>query len=226
MSNRFGHGLLLTLLLLASGCRTVPFQPTKLVPTRPMTPVQLVDNLWNSGRGAYLIRQSGLFELQGSRTPVEGVMRLDLDRKEARLVGLNDMGVKLFDLVITRTGSEPRFILPELSRFPAFTEAVAISVRRMFLSPEPSANDRLVIGDDSYLLTRSGQGMDCRFQVGGAAVQLLEKQCASPAEEWRVRYYEYQQQSLLLFPRGIVLDDELAGYRLTLWLESVERSDE
>jgi len=41
-----------------------------------------------------------------------------------------------------------------------------------------------------------------------------------------VRYYRYQRSQGRLFPGGIVLDDERAGYRLTLWIESVEKADE
>ena len=105
--------------------------------------------------------------------------------------------------------------------------AVAISVRRIFLAPQPAPSDLLERSSTSYLLSRkSGDGGTLRFTFGGAEAQLLEKSSQGAAESWRVRYYQYQRQAGQLFPGGIVLDDQQAGYRLTLWIESVEKSDE
>jgi hypothetical protein len=219
--------ILFILLLLVSGCSTVPFQSTELVPASPATTAALVNGLRSAGRGSFLVRQSALFELKGNRIAIEGVMRLDQDKRQARLVAMNEMGVKLFDLVVDAATSEALFTTPELSRYPGVTEAVATSVRRIFLAPEPSQNDLLAIARESYLLTRTDDDRTISFVIGGRDRQLLEKSCVSKSEQWRVRYFEYQQKEQLpLFPRGIVLDDELAGYRLTLWLESVEKSDE
>jgi hypothetical protein len=154
-------------------------------------------------------------------------MKLDLDKKQARLVAMNEMGVKLFDLVVDSATSEALFTTPELAKYPGVTEAVATSVRRIFLAPQPSRDDSLTTARESYLLTRTDDNRTTAFLIGGRHNQLLEKRCASRSEQWRVRYFEYgQREQFPLFPRGIVLDDELAGYRLTLWLESVEKSDE
>ncbi len=215
--------------MLIQGCVSskVPFQGTELIPVSPMTTAALVGHLWSSGSGRYLIRQSALFEFQGSSIPIEGMMRLDLDKKQGRLVAMNEMGVKLFDLVVDPATSESLFVIPELMRYPGFTEAVAISVRRIFLSPGPSPDDTLVLADKSYLLTRTQDNRTLRFVLGGRDVQMIEKSSVSSDEAWRVRYFEFQQdQQLPFLPRGIVLDDERAGYRLTLWLESVEKTDE
>jgi len=222
------HRLLLaTLLLLMSACATVPFVRTELTPTVPRSAAALTGALWSAGSGSLLIRQSALFELQGLRVPIAGIMKLDLAAQEARLVGMNDMGVKLYDLSVTATTSTAHFIVPELARYPGFSEAVALSVRRIFLTPQPAPGDSLERTKTRYLLTRkSSDGGTFRFTFGGAEAQLLEKSSQGPAESWRVRYYQYQPRHGRFFPGGIVLDDERAGYRLTLWIESVEKSDE
>jgi hypothetical protein len=215
------------LLLLVSACAPVPFPRTALTPTVPGTAAALTDGLWSAGSDSLLIRQSALFELQGLRVPIAGVMKLDLAAREARLVGMNDMGVKLYDLSIAATASQTHFLLPDLAAYPGFSEAVALSVRRIFLAPAPSADDTLERTPRRYLLTRKcDDGGTLRFTFGGADAQLLEKSCRGPAASWRVRYYQYQPQLGRLFPAGIVLDDERAGYRLTLWIESVEKIDE
>jgi hypothetical protein len=227
MSRWHGYFLFMVLLLALTGCSTVPFRSTELVDSTPTTSAALVAQLWSSASGKYLVRQSALFEFQGGRTAIEGVMKLDLDKKLGRLVAMNELGVKLFDLAVDRTGSEALFVLPELAAYPGFTEAVATSVRRIFLAPEPHRDDTLTLERQRYRLSRSTGGKDFSFIIGGHEAQLLEKSCVSEQEQWQVRYYEYsREQQLLPFPRGIVLDDQLAGYRLTLWLESVDKSDE
>jgi hypothetical protein len=155
-------------------------------------------------------------------------MKLDTGAKSARLVGMNDMGVKLYDISVDTASSQAHFMIPDLARYSGFAEAVAASVRRIFLAPEPVPGDALEITPTSYLLTRkSGAEGTVRFLFGGVDAQLLEKSSRGPSGSWRVRYYQYQrQQQGRLFPGGIVLDDDKARYRLTLWIESVEKTDE
>jgi hypothetical protein len=219
--------LLVALLLFAtSACSSVPFKPTKLIPALPKTSGELCSSRWNSGPGSLLIRQSALFELQGMRVPIAGVMKLTPSAGSARLIGMNDMGVKLYDISVDRKSSQANFVIPDLARYPGFAEAVAVSVRRIFLTPEPAPGDPLTMNADSYLLTRESDEGTLRFLFGGAEAQLLEKSFRGKAGSWRVRYYQYQRQQERLVPGGIVLDDDRAGYRLTLWIESVEKSDE
>ena len=225
--NSLVRALIGSLLLLVSACATVPFAPTELTPTAPRSAEALSGSLWSSGTGSLMIRQSALFELEGMRVPIAGVMKLDRTAKVARLVGMNDMGVKLYDISVDAASSQAHFIIPDLARYPGFAEAVAVSVRRIFLTPEPAAGDTLERTSTSYLLTReNGAEGTVRFTFGGADAQLLEKSCRGPAESWRVRYYQYQRRQGHLFPGGIVLDDDRAGYRLTLWIESVEKTDD
>ena len=218
--------LLAVLLFLFSACSTVPFPATRLTTAGPKSAAELSASSWTAGAGSLLIRQSALFELQGMRIPITGVMKLDLTAKSARLVGMNDMGVKLYDISVDRTSSRTNFVVPDLGRYPGFTEAVAVSVRRIFLKPLPSPTDSLTLSSRSYLLTRQGTDGKLAFLFGGADAQLLEKTGENPAGSWRVRYYQYQPQQGRLIPGGIVLDDDRAGYRLTLWIESVEKTDD
>jgi hypothetical protein len=222
-----GRVLIGVSLLLATGCATARFPATELTATRPTSAAALSGALWNAGAESLMVRQSALFELQGMRVPIAGIMKLDLAKREARLVGMNDMGVKLYDISVDLATSQAHFIIPELARYPGFAEAVAVSVRRIFLAPQPEAGDRLEVTPTSYLLSReNAAGTKLRFTLGGADAQLLEKTSRGPAESWRVSYYQYQRSLGRLFPGGIVLDDDQAGYRLTLWIESVEKTDE
>lgn len=217
---------LLAALLPAAACTTAPFRPTEPTRTRPATAASLVGNLWTAGNGTFLIRQSGLLEFRGARLPMAGIMKLDTDDKAARLVGMDDMGVKLFDLSVDRKSHRTHYTLPAMDRYPGIAAAVSDSVRRIFLEPEPAGDDALAIDADQYRLSRDRDGRSILFLLGGQDAQLLKKSCSGPEERWEVRYHEYQRRPDLPVPGGIVLDDYRAGYRLTLWTESVERTDE
>jgi len=225
--NRVALTFIAMFLLLISACTTVPFTPVELTPTIPRSAAELSGSLWNSGNGSIMIRQSALFEFEGMRVPITGVMKLDRSARIARLVGMNDMGVKLYDISVDDAAIQAHFIMPELARYPGFADAVATSVRRIFLTPEPARDDALERTSTSYVLTRKAPaGGAIRFVFGGADAQLLEKSYRGATGSWRVHYYQYQRLSGHFFPGGIVLDDDRAGYRLTLWIESVEKTDE
>lgn len=217
---------LLAALLPAAACATAPFRPTEPTRTRPTTAAALVGNLWTAGKGTFLIRSSGLLEFRGARLPMVGIMKLDTGAKTARLVGMDDMGVKVFDLSVDRRSNRTHYIFPALDRYPGIAAAVSDSVRRIFLEPEPEEDDALATDAYQYRLSRDRDGRSIRFLLGGQDAQLLEKSCSGPKERWKVRYHEYQRRLDLPVPGGIVLDDYRAGYRLTLWTESVERADE
>ncbi|GFO62357.1 DUF3261 domain-containing protein [Geomonas paludis] len=214
------------LLVLLAGCAGVPFEATELVPTVPRSAAELADGLWSRQRAPLVLRHSALFEWQGMRVPVEAMLSLDTKAGEARLVAMNEMGVKLYDITVLRDGSRANFVMPDLARYPGFAEAVALSVRRIFLAPAAAADDRLTVASRSYQTSREEGSATLRFTFGGAEAQLLEKSCRGADQSWRVRYYRYQRRDGILFPGGIVLDDDRAGYRLTLWIDSVEPSNE
>ena len=152
-----------------------------------------------------------------------GLMELDTAAGRARLVAVNEMGITLFDLTVTRSGQTLNSVLPQLARYPRLAEGVAASVRRIFLAPLPAAGDRLSSSATSCVLERPWEGGTLRFTFGGAAPRLRQTRVAGTTDEWQVDYYQYRRQAGTSYPAGIVLADARAGYRLTLWLDNVRR---
>lgn len=217
--------VILCLALLLGGCASIPFEKPLLSPTRALTMAELAAADWRAAPGVWRIRQSGLFELRGRRLPMEGFLELDNDGRRVRLVALEGLGLKLFDLTVTVDGVEVHHLLPDLAKEPRLAEAVAASVRRIFLTPRPDAGDRLEIRERDYRLTQPG-GERVEFLFGGEPPLLLETRVRGAAGDWRVGYYQYREAAGVPIPEGILLQDRRAGYRLTLWLESVKRGEE
>ena len=212
----------LCLALLLGGCASLPFEQPLLPPTRVLTAAELPAADWRAVPGGWRIRQSGLFELRGLRLPMEGFLELDNAGRRVRLVALEGLGLKIFDLTVTVDGVEIHHLLPDLAKDPRLAEAVAASVRRIFLAPRPDAGDRLEIRKRDYRLTRP-DGERVEFLFGGEPPLLLETRVRGAAGDWRVGYYQYREAAGVPIPEGILLQDRRAGYRLTLWLESVKR---
>lgn len=215
----------LGLVLLLGGCASIPFEKPLLSPTRVLTAAELAAADWRAVAGGWRIRQSGLFELRGLRLPMEGFLELDNDGRRVRLVALEGLGLKLFDLTVTVDGVQVHHLLPDLAKDARLAEAVAASVRRIFLAPRPDAGDRLEIRKRDYRLTRPG-GERVEFLFGGEPPLLLGTRVRGAGGDWRVGYYQYREAAGVPIPEGILLQDRRAGYRLTLWLESVKRVEE
>ncbi len=221
---RFARYIPLVLLAATvAGCSAVPFQRPELVATRPVAVESLLDGHWLLDSGVFRLRQSGLFQLGWKKVPVEGVAQLDTAKKTVRLVAMNAMGVKLFDLQISAREVETHHLLPQFAQHPRFVEAVATSVRRIFLEPQPRRADRLERAADRYVVRRRDKEQELRFVFGSRQDVLLETRSRGRNEDWQVRYYEYRRLGEQWVPGGIVLEDDAAGYRLTLWIEGIKR---
>jgi hypothetical protein len=171
------------------------------------------------------LRQTAKFSFRVREVPMIGMMELDTRRNEARLVAVNQMGVKLFDLTVSEEGVSENYLLPQLAGYPRFSEAVAISLRRIFLAPGPQPEvDVLQEAAEGYRLSGERDGEPIAFLFGGDPVRLVEKSALGPKDDWRVVYLDYQQDSGLSFPREIVLEDRRAGYRLDLRIDNVRQS--
>jgi hypothetical protein len=136
------------------------------------------------------------------------------------------LGIKLFDLTVTRSGQTLNAELPELARYPRLAEGIGASVRRIFLVPLPEPGDRLRAGATSYVLSRPWREGGVRFTFGGSGLVLQQTRAEGGEQDWTVAYYQYHRLRGVNYPAGIVLADARAGYRLTLWLDTMRRIDE
>jgi len=217
---RFGLGLLLLALL--GGCTSIPFEQPVLAPTRELSAAQLLVFDWRKEPAVWHIRQSGLFELRGMRLAMEGFLEFDTGAGRIRLLAFQGLGPKLFDLTVTAEAVDVHWLLPDLRKQPRLAEAIAASVRRIFLVPRPAPDDRLEIKKREYRLLRTGKAR-IEFTFGGLTPLLLETRNEGPSGDWQVNYYQYRETDGQWLPDGILLRDRRAGYTLTLWLESVKR---
>ncbi|MHB8707491.1 MAG: hypothetical protein ACYC9I_01305 [Desulfuromonadales bacterium] len=168
------------------------------------------NRLWLQQERSWLLRQTALLETGPTRLTMNALLRLDMAQCSARLVAMDDFGVKLFDLTVTATGEDRHFLLPALARIPGIDGLIAASVRRIYLlpvtnGPGEAGMDHLIACDNGLLLERSRH---------------------LHHESWQVRYLNYREESGIQHPVHVVVDDRGAGWRLTVWTEEVKEDEE
>lgn len=226
--------LLLCCLSLAACAPSGPFKHHISQPMPPVSGQQLLDNCWLTIGHRYLCRHSGLLEVFTRKIPLEGVVKVDTSKNEARLVAMDSMGVKLFDIAVTAASYQLNYLLPVLEEHPQLPQMVAKSVQHIFLAPYPQVDDQLERTASGYTLASPVSG--AIFSFIGRPVRLNAKVVNKGKEQWQVNYYDYIEfagaasgsgvatdatvKRGLWAPTGIVLDDD-SGFSLTLWIQEI-----
>jgi hypothetical protein len=183
--------------LLLAGCASAP----------PRGPAAAAPPAWLAAPAVWRIRQVVLIEHGETQVPAQGLLELDTAAGTIRLAALDDFGVTLFRLSITRTDERVEFILPLLPRGADVARSVAASLRRVYLEPGAAAP--------------GGEGVFLEAAPDGSVAS------ASPRRggRWQVWYDEYGAIGGVSVPRRIRYR-ERGGASLTIRQESVKRVDE
>jgi len=182
--------------LLLAGCALAPRREAATV----------APPAWLAAPAIWRIRQVGLIEFGETQIPIQGLLELDTAAGTIRLAALDDFGVTLFRLSITRTGEQVDFILPLMPRGADVTRSVATSLRRVYL--EPGA---VVPGENGVSLEAAADGSVASASPRGSS-------------RWKVWYDEYGAVGGVPVPRQIRYR-ERGGASLTIRQESVKRVD-
>jgi hypothetical protein len=183
---------------------------------------QLLSRHWLTQPGVWRLRQGVLLEIGSKKMPLEGFLRLDLNRHEARLLALNEMGVVLFDLQVSAESEELKRAIPQLQKIPGLAQGVARSLRQIFLIPRPTLQDRFGNGGNSQRLWRpmvDGQ-ISFLFDCQG---DLRETRQQGETDDWRVVYNQYQSFGEVTLPMQIVMNDYRHNVKLSLWIREVKQ---
>jgi hypothetical protein len=208
----------LGLLLALSAC--APAVPELRLPEdcrAEFSTAELVAGDWLRQPDVWRLRQGALLEIGRRTMPLEGFLRLDLPRQQARLLAMNELGVVLFELQVSAEGQELQRAIPQLQRVQGLPQGVAQSLRKIFFQPRPGTDDRLENRANSQRLWRPladgelGFVFDCRGD-------LRETRLQAKAADWRVVYDRYQWYGDRRLPGRIVLDDFQQRIKLSLWL--------
>jgi hypothetical protein len=186
------------------------------------TIAQLVASNWLAQPAIWRLRQGALLEIGRQRVPMEGFLRLDVTRQEARLLAMNEMGIVLFDLQVTPRSQTLMRAIPQLQEISGLAQGVAQSLRRIFLESRPQVDDHLENYGSYQHLWREIDGAHLGF-VFDCLGDLRETRHVAETGDWRVIYNQYQPFGSYRIPGEMIMHDRQHNVTLSLWLREVKQ---
>ena len=209
--------------VLCAGCATpVPFKEIERVPVAGMDPEKVRRAFAEAIPNRCKVANTAVFSMWGRQQTGIGYASLDADARAFSVTCMNPIGVKLFDLKGDDESISCRLAVAGVERKDDFARAAAADVRDIYFDLAPGPNARVRKTRDSIVFRETRGEAGTEYVFGGSAGVLVEKRMGSRR---RVRYFEYVERAGKLFPRGIILDDDRYGYRLTIRLKEILEND-
>lgn len=211
--------LILSLLALTMlcGCAELPFRQVEPVTMDRVEPKELLERFSAKLPENTSQLNSIVFEFAGQKFLGLGFLEINHRERSFRVVCLNPMGVKLFDLSGDDHGTTTNYAMEPLASAGNIAVAVSADIRRIYFDTIPKKNatshncgNRVIFGGG----TPSGYQ---EHVFAGASPDLVEKRFYDDQLiSWRVGYYEYLEKDGRRYPRGIIITDYKNGYQLTI----------
>lgn len=177
-----------------------------------------VGNLWLQQEGEWRLRQSVLLEIAWKKFAIDGYLQVDPVAAKARLVGLNEMGILLFDLSLSRTQSSFSRAIPQLAEHPELAELIADSIRKLFFHAEELAALEMQLPAERSL-SSADKSKRYSFDCAGRLSQIL-----STDDGWTAEYNDYKDFGGSAIPQKIELSDSAKRLRLQLWTREIKEN--
>lgn len=213
---------LLIVLVCLHGCSVIPFQKTPYVPMDSVDPQVLVQDFRSKSPESFQIMNTIVFEYNWNKFSGIGYIYVDTAEKEFRVVCMNPMGVKLFELSGDKDGIVQHFVLEQFSKKGNFAATVGEDIRRIYFDLVPSSGAQVKKKKKEIVFSEPAGAGTMEYIYAGAGGYLVEKNYyEDSALNWGIAYYEYQEQDGRIYPRGIILNNYKYSYSLTVRLKEV-----
>ena len=208
---------LLTGFLLFTGCVHAPFQDAEQELFESADPKSVVEQFKAGSPENFQLLNTVVFEY--SWHSFMGIGYVDVNRQNGlfKVVCLNPLGVRLFELSGDREAIVTHNVLPALMEYGDLPTAVGTDIRKIYFDLVPSDTAR--VRKSTYKINFRqpfGTGV-MEYEFAGKGRELVEKVYSEDDEViWRISYYEYREQNGKRYPQGIVMINYKYGYQLTV----------
>ncbi|RJR16572.1 MAG: hypothetical protein C4581_09660 [Nitrospiraceae bacterium] len=211
------------LIICLYGCSSVPFQKTAYVPLQTEDPWKLVEHFSESSPADFQVMNTIVFEYNWNKFSAIGYIYVDTVEKTFRVVCMNPMGVKLFELSGDKDRIVPHFVLEQFSRKGNFAVTVGEDIKRIYFDLIPSADARVSSRRHKVTFSEPAGAGTMEYIYAGAGGYLVEKNYyEDSAMNWGISYYEYMEKNGRIYPGGIILNNYKYSYSLTVRLKEVQ----
>jgi len=208
------------------GCRSIPFKQTSYAPLDGVDPRQVSMHFAQRLPQRFEVINSTVFAYRHMKFSCLGPTRVDVLNKSISAVGLNHMGVKLFELSSNNELISSNYVLPELTKHGDFAKAVCEDIKRIYLDRVPPAESKVSLGKRKLIFRAPDKNGFLEYVFAGKDTVLVEKNhYVNGRKLWSVFYYEYIVKNGKLFPVGIILRNYGFNYYLVVRLKEICESE-
>lgn len=208
---------LLSLAVILAGCAEMPFRKSDSVAISGIDNKQLLERFKANLPETVSSLNSVVFDYAGITFLGLGFVEIDRSKGTFRVICLNPMGVKLFDLSGDRNSTTTNFAIEPIARYGEIGAAVAADIRRIYFDLLPPSDTEPRRGEYRVIY---GSSIPDGFQeliFAGVEGDLVEKRFYyDQFISWQVTYHDYLNIGGKRYPQGIVLTNYRDGYQLVI----------
>ena len=208
--------LVAMLLCLLAGCAGLPCHRGEQLPMAGQAPAEVAARSVAATPEKFSGFNSIVFEFAGQKFLGIGFIEIDRKERSFRVICLNPMGVKLFDLSGNDRGTTMNFAIEPLAKAGDIATAVANDIRRIYFDLAPRDNATPRAGQERLVF---GGGVPGGYQehIFNGRGDLAEKRrYDDQLIAWQVFYQDYRESGGKRTPATIVITDYKSGYQLTI----------
>jgi hypothetical protein len=205
-----------------TGCAGIPFQKAERVPVGKTEPSEIKEHFALLLPEKFQIMDTLVFEYRGGSLSFIGYSDIDTLKKTFTVVGLNQVGIKLFEITGNNEKTDLGFAVEEFTKRGNIAEAVAGDIKKVYFERVPGDGAKASRGKYEIVFSLNENGSVIEHVFSGADGFLVEKRCSVDDKAvWSVYYYEYRLEKGKLYPAGIILENYKYDYRLVIRLKEI-----
>jgi hypothetical protein len=203
--------------MLVTGCATEYFSRPQKVSISDIQPEQLLERFKANLPETVSSLNSVVFDYAGITFLGLGFVEIDRSKGTFRVICLNPMGVKLFDLSGDMNSTTTNFAIEPMAKYGEIGAAVAADIRRIYFDLLPSSNAEPRRGEYRVIYGSATPNGYQEHIYAGVEGDLIEKRFYyDQFISWQVTYHDYLNIGGKRYPQGIVLTNYRDGYQLVV----------
>ncbi len=210
------------ILLCLAACSTIPFQAAPGTSMENADPGAVKEKFSLMLPARFQIISTITFEYRGQSMSFIGYSDIDTEEKTFTVAGINQVGIKLFEITGYGDKTELRFAIEEVTKKGNFAEAVAGDIRKIYFDRLPSDRAKIYKKKNAAVFVQDEPEGIIEYTFAGPGNLLVQKRFIVDNQAvWSVNYYEYRIENGKLHPAGIILENIKYGYKLTMRLKEI-----
>lgn len=203
-------------------CNNIPFKKTELVAIDIKCPGKIVSDHNRQQPEKFTVLNSIVFHYYWKTFSGLGVCKADIKQNEVTVVGMTQMGIKLFEISEHGGLIKYDYAVEEFRKHRKFPETLIRDIHKMYFNKITDNNRKITKTKYKIFCSVPHKNGELHYIFGGEKLYLLEKKYIKNNEAmWKVSFYNYILRNGRRYPKGIVLNNKKDDYSLIIKLKEI-----